>query len=86
MTYLPVCGSNNRTYHNYCVLRCVRITMNKTLEMAHRWKCGTPLSEQRELDMALKQMPATESIPEAGPELLNDTDVHWESYAQLEQQ
>uniref|UniRef100_A0A182X0N5 Kazal-like domain-containing protein n=1 Tax=Anopheles quadriannulatus TaxID=34691 RepID=A0A182X0N5_ANOQN len=52
MHYTPVCGNNNRTYHNYCILRCMRIRVNRTLEMAHRWECGTTPDEQKALDLA----------------------------------
>uniref|UniRef100_A0A182JPM2 Kazal-like domain-containing protein n=1 Tax=Anopheles christyi TaxID=43041 RepID=A0A182JPM2_9DIPT len=80
MHFRPVCGNNNRTYHNYCILRCMRITHNHTLEMAHRWECGTPEDERIERDKVY--VPLVGHPPTIEPE--NDTEFHWENYANLE--
>uniref|UniRef100_A0A182TMY4 Kazal-like domain-containing protein n=1 Tax=Anopheles melas TaxID=34690 RepID=A0A182TMY4_9DIPT len=79
MHYSPVCGNNNRTYHNYCILRCMRIRVNRSLEMAHRWDCGTTPDEQKALDIAHKP-----GVSDPHADQINDTDFHWEKYANLD--
>lgn len=79
MHYSPVCGNNNRTYHNYCILRCMRIRVNRTLEMVHRWECGTTPDERKALDLADEPW-----VSDPHADQINDTDFHWEKYANLD--
>uniref|UniRef100_A0A182YNF8 Kazal-like domain-containing protein n=1 Tax=Anopheles stephensi TaxID=30069 RepID=A0A182YNF8_ANOST len=84
MRHRPVCGNNNRTYHNYCVLRCLRLTRVKNLRMEHRWECGTTPSDWEEREMASVMMPNTENIPPASLGVFNETVERWEIYAHLD--
>ncbi|XP_035909085.1 extracellular protease inhibitor 10-like [Anopheles stephensi] len=79
MRYKPVCGNNNRTYHNYCVLRCVRLKHNKTIQMEHRWECGTLPSEWEELEAAAEPVASDVNIPFASLGAFNDTAERWEN-------
>uniref|UniRef100_A0A182YNF9 Uncharacterized protein n=1 Tax=Anopheles stephensi TaxID=30069 RepID=A0A182YNF9_ANOST len=57
---------------------------NKTIQMEHRWECGTLPSEWEELEAAAEPVASDVNIPFASLGAFNDTAERWEKYANLD--